>query len=59
MTEHFPENSVGLVTPQVAHFDTPFTLENGAVLPRHELIYETYGELSPDRDNAVLICHAL
>ena len=24
--------SVGLVTPQVAHFDTPFQLSNGATL---------------------------
>lgn len=59
MAEQFPQDSVGLVTPQVARFDTPFTFENGAVLPRHELVYETYGELSPARDNAVLICHAL
>ena len=34
-------------------------MRRGAVLPSFELAYETYGTLSPDRDNAVLICHAL
>ncbi len=39
-------------------FDTPFRLQSGAVLPRFELAYETYGELSATGDNAILICHA-
>jgi len=51
--------SVGLVTPQVAHFDTPFQLSNSATLDQHQLIYETYGELNASGTNAVLICHAL
>ncbi|MGH1361161.1 MAG: homoserine O-succinyltransferase MetX [Burkholderiaceae bacterium] len=34
-------------------------MSSGAVLPRYELSYETYGELNADRTNAVLICHAL
>ena len=48
--------SVGLVKPQVARFDSPFTFANGEVLERHELVYETYGELNSAGDNAVLIC---
>lgn len=36
-----------------------FALEHGGVLPRIEVAYETYGRLSPKRDNAVYICHAL
>ncbi|MCW2163890.1 homoserine O-acetyltransferase [Microbacterium hydrothermale] len=36
-----------------------FTTENGASLPHVRLAYETWGELSPARDNAVLILHAL
>ncbi|MDU0365993.1 homoserine O-acetyltransferase [Microbacterium sp. KSW4-17] len=37
----------------------PFTTENGESLPHVRLAYETWGELSPARDNAVLILHAL
>lgn len=59
MTAPFPENSVGLVEPQIARFDAPFTFANGAILAHHELVYETYGELNSAGDNAVLICHAL
>ncbi len=59
MSQKIPENSVGLVTPQIAKCDTPFTFANGAVLGSHELVFETYGELNSTGDNAVLICHAL
>ena len=52
-------NSVGIVVPQNAHFDTPLTLKSGAVLPTFDLAYETYGTLNHDKSNAVLICHAL
>lgn len=54
-----PSDSVGIVVPQRVAFETPLPLTCGAVLPRHELVYETYGELNADRSNAVLICHAL
>ena len=54
-----PEDSVGIVTPQRTRFDDPLVLQCGAVLPSHELVYETYGELNEARTNAVLICHAL
>jgi len=59
MNEKIPTNSVGLVTPQIAKCDTPFTFANGALLGSHELVYETYGELNSAGNNAVLICHAL
>ncbi len=52
-------NSVGVVTPRLQSFDAPFTLLCGRVLPRMEIVYETYGELNAARSNAVLICHAL
>ncbi|MFH0935031.1 MAG: homoserine O-acetyltransferase, partial [Pseudomonadota bacterium] len=52
-------NSVGIVTAQSASFDQPLTLRSGAVLPRYELCYETYGTLNADKSNAILICHAL
>ncbi len=54
-----PSDSVGIVVPQHVAFDTPLALSCGAVLPRHELVYETYGELNAQRSNAVLVCHAL
>jgi homoserine O-acetyltransferase/O-succinyltransferase len=53
------DNSVGTVIAQRATFDTPLTFRSGAVLPRYELAYETYGTLNPDRSNAILVCHAL
>lgn len=52
-------SSVGIVKAQRATFDTPLTFKSGAVLPRYELMYETYGTLNADKSNAILICHAL
>ena len=54
-----PQHSVGIVTPQVAHFDAPLKLACGRELTNYDLVYETYGELNEQRSNAVLICHAL
>jgi len=51
--------SVGIVTPHTAKFSEPVRLKSGAVVDEHELVYETYGALNPDRSNAVLVCHAL
>ncbi|TSE33908.1 Homoserine O-acetyltransferase [Tepidimonas charontis] len=48
-----------IVAPQRLSFTEPLPLQGGAQLPAYELVYETYGTLSPARDNAVLICHAL
>ncbi|GAA3962379.1 homoserine O-succinyltransferase MetX [Allohahella marinimesophila] len=59
MTSSLPADSVGMVTPQTAHFETPLNLECGRTLDRFELVYETYGELDASASNAVLICHAL
>jgi homoserine O-acetyltransferase len=52
-------SSVGIVSAQRAFFDTPLTFKSGAVLPRYELVYETYGQLNAAKSNAILICHAL
>jgi homoserine O-acetyltransferase len=51
--------SVGVVSPLKARFDTALQLSSGAVLPEYELAYETYGVLNENRDNAILVCHAL
>jgi homoserine O-acetyltransferase len=52
-------SSVGIVNAQRALFDTPLLFKSGAVLPRYELVYETYGTLNAAKSNAILICHAL
>jgi homoserine O-acetyltransferase/O-succinyltransferase len=52
-------DSVGLVEPRRISLEQPLHLDCGRVLPRHELMVETYGTLNAARSNAVLICHAL
>ena len=59
MSNSIPADSVGLVSPQTQVFDEPIQLDCGETLESFELIFETYGELNAERDNAVLICHAL
>ncbi len=59
MPESIPADSVGLVSNQTLHFDTPLDLDCGQTLARYDLIVETYGELNADKSNAILICHAL
>jgi len=54
-----PPGSVGYVAPELIRFDEPLQLTSGQVLPQYELAVETYGELNAERNNAVLICHAL
>jgi homoserine O-acetyltransferase len=51
--------SVGLVKTISWASHAPLELECGAVLSPVTLAYETYGELSPAKDNAVLVFHAL
>ena len=59
MPDSIPDDSVGLVSPQTLHIDTPITLEGGRTLPVYDLVFETYGELNQDASNAILICHAI
>jgi len=39
--------------------ENPLPLDSGGSLSPVELAYETHGQLSPQGDNAILICHAL
>jgi homoserine O-acetyltransferase/O-succinyltransferase len=48
----------GRVQPEHAHFDG-ITLDSGTFLGPLTVAYETYGQLSPMKDNAVLVLHAL
>ena len=48
-----------VATPQSMHFDAPLVLQSGASIRQYDLAFETYGTLNADKNNAVLICHAL
>jgi homoserine O-acetyltransferase len=50
---------VGLVQPQSFHFDEPLDLVSGKTIEQYDIVYETYGVLNVNADNAVLVCHAL
>lgn len=55
-------DSVGLVATRHFTFAEPpeaLTLAGGQKLGPITLAYETYGQLNEQRDNAILICHAL
>lgn len=39
--------------------ETPLQLESGEVLERVDIVYDTFGTLSPERDNVIWVCHAL
>jgi len=41
------------------HSADPFRLESGYVLPELDIVYHTFGTLSPARDNVIWVCHAL
>ena len=51
--------SLGVIKPETFSYKEEFLLESGKSLKGFDLIYETYGQLSEDGNNAILICHAL
>src|SRR4029453_3298563 len=51
--------SVGTVETQFLDLPQPLKLDCGRTLHPVRIAYETYGTLSPTRDNVVLVCHAL
>jgi homoserine O-acetyltransferase/O-succinyltransferase len=50
--------SYGLVTEQLARFETELRLESGRILGPIEIAYETYGTLNAECSNAILVEHA-
>ena len=62
VTSQPDERSVGLVETLTATlFELPDVLQlaSGETIGPVSVAYETYGQLSPARDNAIFICHAL
>jgi homoserine O-acetyltransferase len=53
------EATAGIVEKHLFEYGGRFLLESEAELDGFVLAYETYGELSKEKDNAILICHAL
>src|SRR5215207_10830940 len=51
--------SVGSVETQYLDLPEPVPLDCGGDLHPVRVAYETYGTLSPARDNVILVCHAL
>src|SRR5262245_62073111 len=51
--------SVGTVDTQCLDLSSALSLDCGRDLTPVRIAYETYGKLSPARDNAILVCHAL
>src|SRR5690349_20421095 len=54
-----PSGSVGTVESQYLDLPEPVRLDCGRDLHPVRVAYETYGTLSPRRDNVILVCHAL
>ncbi len=51
--------SVGTVETRYLELPDPLPLDCGRSLHPVRVAYETYGTLSPGRDNVILVCHAL
>lgn len=58
-TRDWASNESMLAPPHTVAIDEPLPLDCGSSLNRYELNFETYGKLSAERDNAILVCHSL
>ena len=62
LTEQDDESSVGVVTTHTAELFAPphpLKLQTESELGPIQVAYECYGTLSPEKDNAIFVCHAL
>jgi homoserine O-acetyltransferase len=55
-----PPARAAFIAPETRWFvpPGPFELESGTRLPRIQTAFRTWGSLSPEGDNAVVVCHA-
>ena len=53
------KKNIGIVKPKIFESLIPLRLQSGKILKEYDLIYETYGTLNKNKDNAILVCHAL
>lgn len=51
--------TVGVAHTKYVDLPEPLQLDNGGTLEQVRIAYETYGKLSPTKDNVILVCHAL
>lgn len=47
------------ITTKKAHFTNPLYLESGRILEPYDIVYETYGKMNAQKDNVVIVFHAL
>ena len=53
------DGAVGVIETRYLDLPEPLALDCGKELSPVRIAYETYGTLSPSKDNVILVCHAL
>ena len=53
------DGAVGVTETRYLDLREPLALDCGKELSPVRIAYETYGALSPSKDNVILVCHAL
>ena len=59
MRDTTAEGAIGVVETQYLDLPLPLSLDCGQELFPIRIAYETYGTLTPEKDNVILVCHAL